>query len=254
MSINNQKYYDFRNQFMNKTVDIDGYYGCQCWDGYAKYCKYLGLPFAHCSSTGYVQDIWTNRKSNGMLNNFIEVNYMQPGDIAVFKKSSSTPYSHIAIYDSNIDGTYGRFFGTNQGGKKGAFNIITLPYSATFDTAFRPKQFITNSNQSTQTGDGNIDQILHVKSFVTSKQMTIKAGIKTINGDQCVNIPELGGYFPCRMISKVPNSDGYSDNVLHTDKALVTVDRIQVTSVNVKNNTVRIGGIWVNAGPLIEVV
>lgn len=141
--IDNSKYYSFRQKYMNKVVDKDGAYGCQCWDGYATYDNELGYTPSHCTSSGYVKDIWLNRKTNGMLTNHNEVTTMLPGCIAVFKEVPNiTPYSHIAIFDSDINGKQGRFFGTNQGGKNGAFNIVTLPYSATYDTAFLPKCFI----------------------------------------------------------------------------------------------------------------
>lgn len=146
-------YQDFKNQVLGKGLDVDESYGNQCWDGYAYYCKWLGYPYANCTSSGYVKDIWNNRKSNGILNYFNEVSTMQSGDVAVFKEISGwTPYSHIAIFDSDIDGTYGYFLGQNQGGANGAFNLCKLPYSATFDTAFRPKAFAnTNTNASSNT-------------------------------------------------------------------------------------------------------
>lgn len=147
--IDNSKYYEFRQKYMNKVVDKDGAYGCQCWDGYAEYSNYIGVPYTHCTSSGYVKDIWNNRKSNGMLNYFNEVTNMTPGCVAVFKEVQGiTPYSHIAIFDSDINGKQGRFFGTNQGGKNGAFNITVLPYSATYDTAFLPKCFIVQDTQT----------------------------------------------------------------------------------------------------------
>lgn len=135
-------YADFKQNVYGRAFNIDGAYGAQCWDGYAQYCKYLGYPYANCTATGYVKDIWNNRKSNGMLNNFTEVALMQPGDIAVFKEVAGlTPYSHIAIFDHDEGAGYGWFLGQNQGGANGAFNLCKLPYSATFDTAFRPKCF-----------------------------------------------------------------------------------------------------------------
>lgn len=139
------KYTDFKAQVLGKGFDVDGAYGWQCFDGYAQYCKFLGVPYANCTTSGYVKDIWNNRHSNGMLNYFDEVSVMEPGDIAVFKEVAGvTPVSHIAIFDSDIDGVNGNFLGQNQGGTAyagggAAFNITSLPYSATFDTAFRLK-------------------------------------------------------------------------------------------------------------------
>lgn len=141
-------YNDFKNTHLDKGFNIDNHYGAQCWDGYAKYCIYLGVPYANCTTSGYVKDIWTNRHSNGILNHFDEVTQMQPGDVAVFKNHPSTPLSHIAVFDSDAGGGYGWFLGQNQGGVPqpqggSSFNLAKLPYSATYDTAFRPKKFKT---------------------------------------------------------------------------------------------------------------
>ncbi|HEO7457947.1 TPA: lysin, partial [Streptococcus agalactiae] len=42
------------------------------------------------------------------------------------------------------------FLGQNQGGANGAYNIVKIPYSATYPTAFRPKVF---KNAVTVTGN-----------------------------------------------------------------------------------------------------
>ena len=141
-------YEDFKNEVLGKGYDIDGAFGEQCFDGAMYYSKWLGYPVFHCGITGYVQDIWEMRQTSGILEYYDEVEYLEPGDIVVFKKSPQTPLSHIAIFDSDIDGSYGRFLGQNQGGTVvssnggSAFNLIALPYSATYPTAFRPKCFV----------------------------------------------------------------------------------------------------------------
>ena len=105
---------------------------------------------------------------------------------------------------------------------------------------------------STPTSGEKIDQILHVGSYVTSGALNI-GDVKRINGDECVNIPSLGGYFPTRFISEYDASDGKKDNYLANQNARVYVDRCRVDAVNVKSNLVQIHGIWVNPTPLIEV-
>lgn len=143
MNIDTNKYYNYRQKMMGRIVDHDGAYGCQCWDGNYDYDKYLGFVGPHCTSSGYVKDIWLNRKTNGMLNNCIEITNLVPGAIVVFKEVPNiTPYSHIAIFDSDVNGSCGRFFGTNQGGKNGGYNIAVFPYSAMYATAFLPKALI----------------------------------------------------------------------------------------------------------------
>lgn len=139
-------YNEYYNSRIGNWYNLDGAYGAQCWDGYADYCRYLGVPYASCTITGYVQDIWTQRQSNGMLNYFTEVEVLQPGDIVVFDVTPSTPYSHIAMFHSDAGNGGGYFFGQNQGGTPApqggsAFNLVWLPYSATFPTAFRYKGY-----------------------------------------------------------------------------------------------------------------
>ncbi len=143
-------YQQFKTTHINKGYNIDGAYGMQCWDGYAEYCRWLGVPYANCTTTGYVRDIWDNRHTNGTLNHFAEVEQLQPGDVVVFTVNRSTPLSHIAIFDSDAGGGYGYFLGQNQGGIPNAqggsaFNIAKMPYSATYKTAFRPKKFLNTT-------------------------------------------------------------------------------------------------------------
>lgn len=104
---------------------------------------------------------------------------------------------------------------------------------------------------STPTSE-KIDQILHVGSYVTSGALNI-GDVKKINGDECVMIKSLGGYFPTRFVSEYDASDGKKDNYLANQNARVYVDRCRVDAVNVKSNLVQIHGIWVNPTPLVEV-
>ena len=134
------KYDEFKSMTMGKAYDIDGFYGAQCWDGYAKYCSFLEVPATHCYPSGYVKSIWEERKKNGILKSFDEVDVLQPGDVVVFKETPGwTPLSHVAMFDHDAGGGYGWFYGQNQGGYNGAFNTVKLPYAATYKTAFRLK-------------------------------------------------------------------------------------------------------------------
>lgn len=151
-------YQEFKNTHLGNGYDIDGWFSFQCWDFYAEYCNWLGVPYANCTDSGYAKDLWTQRHSNGILNYFDEVEVMQPGDVAIFDVTPSTPYSHVAIFDSDAGNGYGNFLGQNQGAPEGVTNIVALPYSATFATAFRPKssntQVITNSSESSPVASG----------------------------------------------------------------------------------------------------
>ncbi|QHO93288.1 GH25 family lysozyme [Streptococcus agalactiae] len=149
-------YQEYKNRSNGNAYDIDGSFGAQCWDGYADYCKYLGLPYANCTNTGYARDIWEQRHENGILNYFDEVETMQAGDVAIFMVVAGvTPYSHVAIFDSDAGSGYGWFLGQNQGGANGAYNLVKIPYSATYPTAFRPKVF---KNAVTVTGNTELNK------------------------------------------------------------------------------------------------
>lgn len=119
----------------------------------------LGYQRISCTVSKYAKDIWIYRKTNGILRNSIEVSIYKPGDIVVFKEVPNvTPYSHIAIFDSDIDGKYGWFLGQNQGGVGGAFNLCKFPYSATYDTGFRPKCLVNQTQNSDYSESKLIDE------------------------------------------------------------------------------------------------
>ena len=146
-----KSYQEFKNMVLGKAFDVDGWYSAQCWDGYAYYMQYLGLKPAWCTSSGYVQDIYINMDSNGMKEQCELVYNLQAGDIVVFPVSSTTPLSHVAIFDSDAGNGYGNFLGQNQrsaNSSGSAFSIDKLPYSATYHYAFRPKIFAQQQQQT----------------------------------------------------------------------------------------------------------
>ena len=146
-----KSYQEFKNMVLGKAFDVDGWYSAQCWDGYAYYMQYLGYTPAWCTSTGYVQDIYTNMDSNGMKSQCDLVYNLQAGDIVVFPRNSVTPLSHVAIFDSDAGNGYGNFLGQNQtsaDASGSAFSIARLPYSATYYYAFRPKIYAQQEAQA----------------------------------------------------------------------------------------------------------
>ena len=168
-------YQTFYNTFNGTGWDIDGYYKKQCWDGYAKYCIEMGVPFVYCTSSGYVKDIWENRKTNGILNYFEEVETMQPGDVVIFTENAYTPYSHVAIFHGDIDGQQGYFLGQNQGGYDGNFNLCALPYWTTYPTAFRLKKSAPSVNP--------VDELVQEDGIATLTVDGIRARLNSPNGD-----------------------------------------------------------------------
>lgn len=91
---------EFVRDTISKRHDVDSYAGPQCWDLMAQFCKTVGIPLGviHCSTTGYVIDLWTNRHTNGILNYFDEVHQYQDGDWCIFGTDYyATPKSHVAM-------------------------------------------------------------------------------------------------------------------------------------------------------------
>lgn len=139
-------YKTFKSKWMNKGTDVDGAWHFQCWDSFAQWCIDNGVPYINCTVSGYVKDLWEQRQTNGILKYFDEVEMMEEGDVAVFKEVAGwTPVSHVALFDSDAGGGFGWFFGQNQGGVDGVHNLVKLPYSATYPTAFRLKKKATQA-------------------------------------------------------------------------------------------------------------
>lgn len=61
-------YQDFKNKTLGNGYDVDGWYGFQCFDYYAQFCIENGVPYANCTDSGFVKDVWIHRHSNGILN------------------------------------------------------------------------------------------------------------------------------------------------------------------------------------------
>lgn len=250
-------YEQFKSMVLGKAFDFDNYPSYQkyqCWDGYVKFCIENGVPYDHCTVSGYVKDIYNNRNSNNLLKYFNAIYTMQPGDLCFFKETPNwTPYSHVAIFDHDNGDGYGWFLGQNQGGKNGAFNLAKLPYSATFYYAFRLKNIDNSGNQILPVNE-LIDQILHVGSYVTSIPMKIgDQGLQVKEGALCCYLKELGGWYPISLVEEYDHSDGALDNVLMNTNARVYLTRSRVEKVDIPTNRCKINGIWVNCKPLIEV-
>lgn len=117
-------YKTFKSKWYNKGVDVDGYYGYQCWDSFAQWCKENGVPVINTTpvsqgGSGYAKDLWEKKAFNGILKYYDEVpiNQLKEGDVAIFKEVQGwTPLSHVAMFDRDIDGQYGYFLGQTKVG------------------------------------------------------------------------------------------------------------------------------------------
>lgn len=156
-----------------KTIDMDGAYGGQCWDLYAHYMKTLGYKYANCTTTGYVKDIWNNRKTNGMLDSCIEVsaNELQDGDIAVWGNCDACPKSHIAIFRKDNGNGTGIFLGQNQSGK--FVDQKSFTYTGILG-CFRPKCYVVEEKPTEDKKDYQVGDTVTINGVYTSSTSTNK--------------------------------------------------------------------------------
>lgn len=139
--------HEFYLDTINKTIDIDSAYGGQCWDLFAYYCQKMGTKIINCTKSGYVKDLWLERNTNGILNDYdiVDVSNLQDGDWVIFRETKQTPFSHVAMFRKyNENGTI-TVLGQNQGSN--VVNQIELYYKSHMTYgAFRHKKLNQKTN------------------------------------------------------------------------------------------------------------
>lgn len=137
----------FANQTLGVCLDVDGYFGAQCWDSMSAYFyNYAGRILDTCgtgAAKGTIADgCWQKNAGNEfvMIWNPTE---LQAGDIAVF---STGQWGHIGMAMGGYNNGYFALLGQNQGGRAcpgggAAGNIINIS-TRDFIGAFRPKAYI----------------------------------------------------------------------------------------------------------------
>lgn len=93
----------FKNMIMGNRYDVDHAFGPQCWDVFAYFAYYFGLPInTYCALTNRVCDLWNLREQYQYYNYFDYVyspGELKNGDWCIWDKGSkSHPESHIALY------------------------------------------------------------------------------------------------------------------------------------------------------------
>lgn len=101
-----QEFIDLTN---GKAWDMDGAYGDQCWDLWAKYVLSEGLDFDYgCAPDGYADFVYKKYEKSGASKYFAKISKsdIQNGDWLFWDKGSSYPDSHVALLvKDNGDGT-----------------------------------------------------------------------------------------------------------------------------------------------------
>lgn len=120
---------NFIEQYIGKAIDHDGAYGVQCVDLFRVFCEWTGIG-AYPTGTGWADGYWINRynqpESYQNFDFIADASQIQKGDWCFWRKGSSCPSSHVAMFvEYNGDGT-AKFFGQNQGGDQSAC-IVNIP-------------------------------------------------------------------------------------------------------------------------------
>lgn len=137
----------FANDVLGKCIDVDGYYGAQCWDEMAAYwINYVGRTLSTCgtgAAKGTIQDGCWQINAGSEFTMIWDKTQIQPGDIAVY---STGQWGHIGMAMGYYNNGYFTLLGQNQGGAPcpgggAAGNIINLS-TRDFIGAFRPNIYI----------------------------------------------------------------------------------------------------------------
>lgn len=227
-------YNEFKAKYIGRYVDVDGFpkhQPYQCWDLVSGlYFPYIGGKTIHCGVSGYVKDIANQRQTNGILDFCTDIGLtaeLQPGDICVWCECSDTPYSHIAIYDSDSGQSAVYFLGQNQ--PVPYVNISRIPVRGIIGV-FRPKIF-EGKKPSTKP-----DQILSVGSKVVSNGFYVER-LDYVR-DWLYN-SSVGGWVPCSHVDEVDARDGKKDQILHRGSGVAfNFGKATVTGMR------KVNGLW----------
>ena len=137
----------FANQTLGVCLDVDGYFGAQCWDSMAAFfINYTGHTLYTCgtgAAKGTIADGCWQQNAGNEFTMIWDATLVQPGDIAVY---SSGTWGHIGMAMGYYNNGYFTLLGQNQGGAPcegggAAGNIINLS-TRDFIGAFRPNIYI----------------------------------------------------------------------------------------------------------------
>lgn len=121
-NIPHASYDEWKQNTLGNEYDVDGYYGCQCWD----YCAELwynlgfGTGYPRTGAGGYAYECWTNSRyvNAGTEFELIELlALVKEGDVVVLDRGrySGDVAGHIAFADEDYTGgSTLRLMGQNQ--------------------------------------------------------------------------------------------------------------------------------------------
>ena len=125
-NIPHSNYDEWRANTIGHAYDLDGSYGCQCWDYASLFWRNVGFPAGYPLTGGlhYAYQCWTVSKiQNSAYNGTVYfelidmISLVKRGDVIVMNGTISNPPGHITFADEDYDGSgYIWCVGQNQGG------------------------------------------------------------------------------------------------------------------------------------------
>lgn len=114
-------YAEWKVNTLGRAFDLDGSYGCQCWDYASLFWRNVGFPAGYPQTgNGYAYGCWTLRRDVNAGDKFdliYDKTQIQEGDIIVMDGTSENPAGHITFANENYNGTNTiSCMGQNQGG------------------------------------------------------------------------------------------------------------------------------------------
>lgn len=125
-NIAHSTYSEWKINTIGRAFDLDGSYGCQCWDYASLFWRNIGFPAGYplTGTNHYASECWSQNRVNNasynsvtyfdLISNLADV---KQGDVIVLDGNTSNPPGHIAFADEDYDGSgYLWCIGQNQGG------------------------------------------------------------------------------------------------------------------------------------------
>lgn len=120
--IPHSSYNEWKTNTIGHEYDLDGSYGCQCWDYASLFWRNVGFGIGY-PLTGplqYAYEVWTvSRTQNAGVHFDLIYNKedIKQGDIIVMNGTTSNPPGHITFADEDYNGNTIWCVGQNQGGE-----------------------------------------------------------------------------------------------------------------------------------------
>lgn len=137
VNVPHSTYDEWRSNTIGNEYDLDGFYGCQCWDYASLFWRNVGFsagyPLTGPNHSAY--ECWTNSRNQNAGNKFelIELlSLVKKGDVVVLDRGrfSGDTTGHIAFADEDYSGgSTLRLMGQNQ-----EHASATLGYKVTIDS------------------------------------------------------------------------------------------------------------------------